>query len=182
MKILIVIILLLSTFSLHLNGQLTINIEAEDLRQISEIFERIMHQSHPSTRISPVRCSFIPLIKKLSLNLIQMCGVMMTLFGANILTVKYEYSHRMDYSSLTVTNIKTKISPPEMCHHDYGCSENLCWRTCDEPIDENVNEELGNKWCFTTPVSNRTYYQPCKLNNDCSPCWGCMTPCAGGLR
>lgn len=25
-----------------------------------------------------------------------------------------------------------------MCKHDNGCSENLCWRTCDEPIDGNV--------------------------------------------
>lgn len=175
---------MLSSFSLHLNGQVTINIEPDDVQQISEVFQRIMYRSHPSTRISPVRCSLIPLLKKITLNLFQMCGVMMTLFGANILTVKYEYSRKMDYSSLTYTNIKSKLSPPEFCKHDFGCNDNLCWRTCEEPIDGNVNanEEYGDKWCYTTPMSNRTYYQPCKENNDCSPCWGCITPCAGGSR
>lgn len=173
---------MLLSFSLHLNGQLTINIENDDVNQLSEILQRIAQKSHPSSRISPATCFLIPLVKKITINLIQMGGVLITLFGANILTMNYEYSHKMDHSSLTVTNIESKISPPEKCKHDFGCSQNLCWRTCDEPIDGNVNEELGNKWCYTTPISNRPYYQPCKRNNDCSPCWSCVNPCAGGSR
>lgn len=31
--------------------------------------------------------------------LYKMCGVTLSLVGANILTLKYEYSHKMDHSS-----------------------------------------------------------------------------------
>lgn len=178
MKVSIIIILLLSTFLIHSNGYITIEIEPDDLHRISEILQTHIHQQHhQSLTRSPLRRAIVPLLKTVSSGIVQLFGIMLTLVGANLLTSKLEpvvvmhQTEKLDDINITKPSILL-----EKCEHEYGCDQNICWRTCiDEKSQEKENN--GQSWCFTTANQSEPLLQTCEFAYECSPCWECLGSC-----
>lgn len=76
MKVSFIFILLLSSFLIHSNGHITIEIEPDDLHQISEILEAyIQRKHHQSLTRSPLRRAIVPLLKTVSSGIVQLFGI-----------------------------------------------------------------------------------------------------------
>lgn len=178
MKVFIIFVILVATVSLHTYGHITIEIEPNDLGQISDILQNyIVH--NPSGR-SLMRNIIISEIKNIVRVVFQLSGLLCTLVAANLLTVKMEPFMQNQTSEMCISSTipippQTKETVLEICHdNDFGCSNNICWRSCNEQSDSNEKK----KWCFTTAIPNGTSFQTCSFSRECSPCWTCVTPCA----
>lgn len=140
------VFIILSLFSIH--GHITIEIEPEDLNRISEILQTIINeqQLQPIIR-STTRNSIIPVLKKITCSVFQMLGIMLTLVGANFITMKMEPSMLQQTSDTNISSLAL-IEPPGICKSDYGCNANLCWRTCNEndSNDVHVFHSIKEKW------------------------------------
>lgn len=173
MKVTVFIIILLFTTILNsnANGYITIEIEPDDVYQLSNILQTFLENNQiPTTRTrSSIRHIILPLIKSFSRGIIQMLSIMLTLVGANLITMKME-------SSVVIVNQTEQTTTHEICKHDFGCTENICWRTCEETNDKKEEQ----KFCFTSPYSNMTNFHPCTFTHECSPCWKCTTACTDG--
>lgn len=134
------VFIILSLFSIH--GHITIEIEPEDLNRISEILQIIINeqQLQPIIR-STTRNSIIPVLKNITCSVFQMLGIMLTLVGANFITMKMEPS-MLQQTSDTNISLLALIEPPGICKSDYG------WRTCNEndSNDVHVFHSIKEKW------------------------------------
>lgn len=180
MKLFIVILLTSSIWQQHAYGFITIQIEPENLQQIGEVIMQAYMQQQPIVLQTPTtRCAHISsAAKKISRGIIQLLGIMMTLVGANLLTTKLESFVVVNQPEFSAKNITTPtIIQSDKCHeYDYGCDDNLCWRTCDVSADyEKSVENINQPWCYTSP--NESEFQPCNFSYECSPCWNCLSPC-----
>lgn len=178
MKVSLVIIffLIVSAILSHSNGHITIEIEPNDVHQLSDILQTFIENHHlPTRQRSSLKCVIYHGIKTMSSGIIQLIGIMLSLVGANLLTMKLEHS------MTSVNQIKSPTSMfvhGEECKHDFGCTENICWRTCEE--SSNPSGKVDQKICFTSSHSNITNFQRCTYSYECSPCWSCSTPCTDG--
>lgn len=68
------------------SGQITIQIEPDDLENFSEILINHLYQH----QVPQMRTSWIGIIKTVSKSVLQLFGVMITLVGANLLTSKLD--------------------------------------------------------------------------------------------
>lgn len=144
------------------DGSIVIDMEPEDLQQLGEMLVKsYMKQQKSSTSLSLG-------LKRFSLGVIQLCGVMFTLVGANLITSKIEL-----FSSTSPPAPPTVV-PQKICNNDYGCDNNMCWRTCNAT-------EGDLSWCFTTPKlkgeEKDEQYHICTYSYECSPCWSCVGSC-----
>lgn len=180
MKVLTVIVFLF--FLVHLLA-LTIEIEPNELNQVSEILQEYINTMNLQQLHHRRRFSILPFVVSTSKGIIQMVVVMATLVGANLLSIKLEpfvskhVQVNMTVSSATNTTLNQTNKTCEH-DHDYGCNKNICWRTCNEVSAE--YEKYGIKWCHTSATMNGTTFQPCTVANDCSPCWSCASQCSDG--
>lgn len=177
MKVSLVIIffLIASAILSYSNGHITIEIEPNDVHQLSDILQTFIENHHvPTRQRSSLKCVIYHSIKTLSSGIIQLIGIMLSLVGANLLTMKLEHSTN------SVNQIKSPTSMfNEECKHDFGCTGNICWRTCGDI--NNPSEEAAQKICFTSSQPNITNIQRCTYAYECSPCWSCSTPCTDGM-
>lgn len=149
------------------NALITIEIEPSDIHQLSEILQNyIEHQNIPVVR----KQSILPMKKKISVGIFQMMGILFTLVGANLLTTKLD---PIVIASNAIYNNSTFI-PSEMCKYDFGCDDNVCWRTCEKAVN---NISHMNSWCYTTSPGEKPSFQKCIHSYECSPCWDCLGPC-----
>lgn len=179
MKVTVILILFtMILFLLQSEAFISINIDPEDLDQVTDFIHTVTinDQSQPiiSNRKNRV---IISMVKKAIFSTIQLVGVMLSLVGANIISVNLVPDASMQQKQqfpqseniLPNQNKTIKIKFGEMCHIDYGCNKNLCWRTCNTVAD-------GKKlWCYTSPTSRK--FQYCAHANECSLCWDCIEPC-----
>lgn len=154
------------------NGHITIDMEPDDLQRMGEILvetyvrQQLTHRSATSVILSHG--------KKFVCGTLQLIGLLLTLVGANIATTRLEH-FIMPTSS--VVNISASVNvptfePSEICKRDFGCDQNVCWRTCG------VSEE-NKSWCYTSPKSNgKKNFHQCAYSYECSPCWDCLGPCS----
>lgn len=182
-----VIFLFLLSFSIQLNALISIEIEPNDLEQVSEILQTFIQQQQQQlpTRFSTTRV-ISPLLKSITRSLIQMTGIMLTLVGANLLTLKLEtFIVKQPAEKITEINNNTEIisnitALMEKCKNEYGCNRNRCWRTCtsnEELKIEKEDEDMKETWCYTSSKANTSDFQSCTFYNDCSPCWDCSSDC-----
>lgn len=157
-------IILISTGYIHqTRAHIIIQIEAEDMQRITDILQ----SSHQ-------RSDLISTGKTISKAVLQMLGIMLTLVGANLLTSKLEPAIGSPVH-FTYINRTTPSDITDMCKYDYGCDDNLCWRTCDGEVD--ALEKRVSSWCHTTISTQKPEYKECVNSYECSPCWDCLTPC-----
>lgn len=153
-------------------ASITIQIEPDEFQYIGDILMQTYMQQQPKT-LSTIGIKIKSFSKAAFRGTLQMIGIMMTLVGANLLTTKLEPFVRQ--SELSAKNI-TAINPSEMCKYDYGCDDNLCWRTCDGA------EENSLSWCYTTLKQKEPEFQSCKYSHECSPCWACLSDCKATIK
>lgn len=157
----------------------TIEIQPDELEQIGEILIQAYMQ-HPTTSIVTQRrgTALISMAKTATRGLLQLLGILFTLVGANILTSKLEHQINLTPNHQIVKQDDVKVNidetmqtaPLKQCNqNDYGCDDNLCWRTCDT--------SNGNSTCYTSPNSKEKIIHRCIFSKECSPCWECMTLC-----
>lgn len=153
-------------------ASISIDIEPEDLRRIGEIVVG-NYLRGPGNNIARSRTMINTIIsscKHFSMNIAQLIGIMLSLVGANLLTTMLEpFTNTPMYKNTTLT-------PSQICKSDFGCDENLCWRTCDTKFDEG-EQQIAQSWCFTSSKPTDRNFQECKNSYDCSPCWDCLGPC-----
>lgn len=177
-KMQIFVIFLLLSHLCHQNRHQTyayinIQIEPEDIQNVADIFMQFQ-PSYPQSGNFHIK----RLCKSFSRNILQMMGIMLTLVGANVITSMLEpFSVVQKVSEISgVANITAhKLVPSELCKSDYGCDENICWRTCDEEKDG--EKIISQSWCYTSSKKNKMEYQKCNFSYECSPCWDCLTSC-----
>lgn len=136
MKIVKLFIIAVVIISLtYVNGSIVINMEPEEMHRFGEILvESYIRQQSASTVVSRVT-SF-------ALGALQLCGIMFTLVGANLITSKLEFSILPSSSRNTVTNttVLPTINPSQLCENDYGCDVNMCWRTCSSEDSDSKDD------------------------------------------
>lgn len=155
----IILLYLTTTFLYHTSGHITIQIETDDLQQLGEIIVQHMQDQPliPQSR----RNTCVKFIK-ISRSVLQMIGIILTLVGANLLTSKLEPFVAHLKTRLNVTSIN--ISPLEICGNDFGCDENICWRSCnDSSASPKSEKNLNQSWCYTSAKSNGSEFQSCAL-------------------
>lgn len=175
MKVSVIIIILLFTSILHTNGYITIEIEPDDVHQLSDILQMFIENQQIPTRTQySLRRNIFSLLKSFSRGIVQLISIMMTLVGVNLITMKMESSIMLlNQTEQTTTHM---FAHREICKHDFGCTENICWRTCEETNERKAEQ----KWCFTSSYPNISNFQPCTYSYECSPCWSCSTSCTDG--
>lgn len=160
---------------------ISINIDPDDLDQVTDFIHTIAINDHPQSIISNRKRSvFISVMKKTLFGTIQLVGVTFSLVGANLLSMhfvpaapvlqnqQHERPEIVLPNQTKIDNIGNKYQ--EMCQIDYGCNKNLCWRTC------NSTTVSGKKmWCYSSPTPRQ--FQNCANSNDCSLCWDCIEAC-----
>lgn len=156
--------LFLSTFILsQLNG-VTIDIEPNEMNQVSEIIQSFIN--NPNQVLQPQRGIFVrfflPHLIKFSHSIYQMCAAVAVLVTANLLSKKWEPSFSSEISS-------------EMIDIEYGCYRNRCWRTCD--VEKNQKFTTG--WCYIA-INLEENYKNCDSFMECSPAWNCLEKCTEG--
>lgn len=168
-------ILLFSLILIQTIAHLTIEIEPEDIAQLSEILQSFITDGGQHITTRSLSRSVFHFVKLTSCSVVKLIGVMLTLVGANLLTT------RMDHPTI-VREIQSppKTSPPSefVCKQDIGCTSNLCWRTCDNPVNKQSGglEPEKKAWCFTAENATATHHA-CTYAYQCSACWQCSRPC-----
>lgn len=74
----------------------------------------------------------------------QLIGIMLSLVGANLLTRVFEPSAVPQVLINDIGNI-TSFTPSETHFRDYGCDNNVCWRTGGDKFDKS---EKNNQCCY----------------------------------
>lgn len=170
MKISNIVIILLTLVLIQTNAHISIQIDPDDFDHVTEFFENIIiNQQQP---VVYRRFSVVLVLKKVTVSIIQMIGIMLTLVGANLITEKFhEVQAQPKQNDLVVRN-NTINDLIEMCNEkDFGCNRNVCWRTC---VDDSEKENNSQTWCYTSPKPEKREYHPCVYSYDCSPCWECI--------
>lgn len=151
---------------------LVINIEQDEMEHIAEILIE-SYLAH-NVRQQPVshRIVLLSIMKQAAFRVVQLFGITMSLVSANLITKMFETSDEIQVpivdNTVNATNAKKA-----MCDRDFGCINNVCWRSCD-------NNEISietDLWCYSSPKPELRNYQPCAYSHDCSPCWDCISAC-----
>lgn len=184
MKIFIVILLTSSIWQQDVHGLVTIQIEPENLQQIGKVLMQAYMQQQPivlgpsSTTARGVQITAEA--KKIARGVFQLFGIMITLVGANLLTTKLEQFVVVNQQEFSAkNNITSTMLHSDICEYDYGCDQNMCWRSCDVSTDANHEklsaENTTQQLCYTSP--NKLEFKFCIYSHECSPCWDCLRSC-----
>lgn len=160
------------------HAHLVIDIEPEEMQRIAEILVENYLANNLTPQTAVARNTVLSHIKKISFGIIQLFGITISLVSANLLTSLFEPTivtpPEINSNSVNITNHETM----EMCNRDFGCSENVCWRSCDAGSTNQIQNKNNQKsYCYTTPKPESHKYQQCIYAHDCSPCWECLGSC-----
>lgn len=159
---------------------ISINIEPDDLEQVSDFLHMLMTDGNqilpaPITRTRMI----VRMITRGLLKIAHYSGIMLTLVGATVISSHYipDSNSKVILQNEQVSGEqKIKINPKilmhsEMCQIDYGCHAGVCWRSCHS------NNHSQHFWCYTAPIPNARDLYRCKDASDCFLCWECVEPC-----
>lgn len=155
---------------------ITIEIEPEDIVEVSDILQSFITTNQQLASQTSVRLAIIRTLKRATCGVVKLTGVLFTLVGANLLTSKFESKVNLQ----PIEKIAQISSPPKICTNEFGCTTNMCWRTCDQANNNNNqsdNELRKRAWCFISKNKTSTYHA-CTYPYECSACWNCSSPCA----
>lgn len=161
------IILLILSWTICVNAHIAIDMDPIELQSIGEVLVESYFRNNLIQRSQSIGNSMLNVFQKCMCSLFQFIGITCSLVGANVLTLMLQ--QHFD----TPSTVNGTIIPPKMCNHDFGCDDNVCWRTCNE----NANDATGSAWCYTTPNTKQRKYQQCLHPSDCSGCWECLGHC-----
>lgn len=187
-----IVFLLIASFLLHTDAYIVIKLDPEDVERVSDFFQSLIVLNHPKALPTPSCCTRY--LKKTVIGMVQMNAVMLSLVGSNIITdlLKPHLQHYVDIPSISESfvrklinetcnkqcttpkkNFKEYLKGPsaEACNKEFGCDDNMCWRTCHTGDPKKI------MWCYTGSKANRVQVQFCKTDNDCSNCWECVEAC-----
>lgn len=180
MKLLLLILFISTLLLLQSEAFISINIDPEDLDQMTDFIHTITINDQPQPIITNRKKRLIKsVLKKAIFSTIQLVGVMLSLVGANILSMNLVFDAPVQQNPKHVqpeiifpnqNNITKNIKYEDMCHIDHGCNRNLCWRNCNTVADR--KEKL---WCYTSPTLCQHHH--CAHAKACSLCWDCIEPC-----
>lgn len=157
------------------NGHITIDMEPDELQRMGEILVETYVQQQLTHRVSSVILSHG---KKFVYGIMQLIGLLLTLVGANITTTRLEHYILPTPNVVNISasdNVPT-FEPSKICERDFGCDQNVCWRTCGEKLGDS---EENKAWCYTSPKTNeKKFFHQCSYSYECSPCWDCLGPCS----
>lgn len=158
-----------------MHTSIVVDIDPEELQRVAEILVEsyISQNIYPQTRGNAIRNNLISVVKKVSLNVLQLIGLMLTLVGANLLTQSFESSAVPQVLINDIDN-RTSFTPSETHFREYGCDNNVCWRTCGEKLNRS---EENKQWCYSSPKPELRKYQECLYLHECSPWWECIGVC-----
>lgn len=175
--------LILTIFVITANCFITINIDHEDINQVSAVLSGIIINAESHTP----RWTISRSIKTVTYTAAKLFGVTVSLVAANIITEKLNTVEQpIKVLQNEQKNITQTTSDREIvsCRNiNFGCHRNMCWRACDP---EAVGEEIkiakkfnSSGWCFTSAKLDDRKLQICSHLTDCSPCWDCTSICHG---
>lgn len=172
----VVKILFLSAFIVCAESVISIDIDPVELQSIGEVLvESYLHHNLIQRKPS-LKNNCYNKIQQSSIAVLQWIGITSSLLGANLLTMYFQAMNILQPVSninnniiATVTTTPAKvIKPSEVCPGQYGCDDNMCWKSCGTEI---------NAWCYTSPKPKNHHFQHCSYSYECSPCWTCLGPC-----
>lgn len=183
MKVSIIFVCLI-VFSSVISSQtsIVVDIEPEELQRVAEILVEsyISHNLSPQINRNAMRTNIFSIVKKVSLNIVQLVGIMLSLVGANLLTKMFEPSAAPQVLTNDISNSNiTSFAPSETHFRDYGCDNNVCWRTCGEKFEKS---EKNKQWCYSSPKPELHKYQECIYLHECSPWWECLGICHSSIE
>lgn len=187
-----VLFICLFAFVLLLQSEafISIQVDPEDLDYVSDFFQSIIINGQTQTIVhTPRHRIILSWVKKTTVGVFHLIGVMLALVGANMLSSNFipdvpmqVQQPKIKLSSVVEPGKKIQIESKlsnvvpkytEMCDVDFGCHQSLCWRTCHSII------KGKRQWCFTSPNSHGREFHHCNKTNDCSVCWDCIESCHG---
>lgn len=162
------------------SANVVVDIDPDELQRIAEILVEnyLLHNLSPTT--TPMRNKFLMHVKKISGSFSQLCGITLSLVGANLITSWIQSSTPIINTQETAHKCQANYSsfnPSKICDKEFGCDRNICWRSCDDVHDGNKTLINTHSWCYTTPTHSSHTYQQCIYPHDCSPCWECLGGC-----
>lgn len=190
------VFLLLSLFLLHAEAYIAIELDPEDLDQVADFFQSIIIHNRQQPTENPTRRAIGRYLKKITFSIFQMMPITTSLVGANLLTVVLEpfvakkRAHQTEINTVKMYGSSSSISDvnelqqsennfksllnsttPGVCNIDFGCDDNMCWRTC------NTGDQKKILWCYTASKVNSRKFQYCNHVSECSQCWECIETC-----
>lgn len=163
------IVLLILSCANCVNMHILIDISPMELQSIGEVLvESYLHHNLIQRKPS-IGNTMLSVVQKCACQLFQFIGITCSLVGANILTSMLQQSA----DAPTATTFNSSLVPSKLCNHDYGCDDNVCWRSCKS----NGKSTEDAAWCYSTPDPKLRKYQQCLYQHDCSPCWECLGTC-----
>lgn len=123
-------VILVLIFSTMISSHIEINIDPEDLDQVSDFFQSLNNNNHAMQPVNQRR-RIVPFILKTASGFIKLISIMLTLVGANILSAKFDSIFpSVHLKSEQINNGNNIRNISNACIIDYGCIKNLCWRSC----------------------------------------------------
>lgn len=164
---LFIVTTLMLVFNNKASAHISIDIEPDELQRLGEILvESYFEQNLLSGRSRLSHC------KKITQSIAQICAIMFSLVGANLITNALQPISMSNTEENTTSFIQpTPFKPSEKCNYDFGCDRGVCWRSCETA--SNVPES----WCYASPPNETMKIKPCTHALDCSPCWKCGGVC-----
>lgn len=169
------VLVIFFTFVLNAETTLSIDWNPEELQSIGEVLvESYLHHNLIQRRPTVLRTIW-GLIIKFSLGITQMICMTVSLIAANIFTPFFQTTSQaknIGFNSFAQMHQNySNFSPSQKCQHDFGCDQNICWRSCGNDV------KTRKSWCYTAPNANSRKITHCNNPHDCSPCWNCIGVC-----
>lgn len=118
-------IIVLFLCALQTKAHITIDIESDQLQKLGEILVETYLDHHLLHRPRTTTSVFVSNLRKIGVSMIQMIGIMFTVVGANLLSIKFEpFTKEVNFNENLVN--KTILLPCEICKNDFGCDRNIC--------------------------------------------------------
>lgn len=170
------VVIVFTLFFTSIDAVIQIDIEPSELQSIGEVLVESYFHHNLIQREPSLRNTILTKIQNVSITVLQLIGVTASLVAANVLTPMLQTKIEPTTTTIvekTYQNSNITLIPSKMCPHDFGCDQNVCWRSCDT----GVKGDNGKSWCYTTSNHQLKKYHQCIKPHDCSPCWECLGVC-----
>lgn len=189
-----------SAIALQTEAYISINMDPEDMDRVGDFFQMMMGSQTTNLIQPQRRSGILKTVKSAVFGTVQLFGVTVALVSANILSVyltpelpmpksktsvpatkpqvpamkpqvsasKSPVHARQTVVHIPITQSKNKLL--EECRIDFGCNNNICWRTCRT----NSSKKL---WCHSAENPLSGQYQRCHTEQECSLCFECIESC-----